>query len=132
MIKIFITFLSGTSLIYHISVRQPVQFITFLTPPGSFIFFPPDPGASFLFYLVHTPNVMKLFSLLAGALGLAHATEEVANAAGWQDASDADTKTWKSDVLKAESTVKQIKNKGCQVPKGKSLAKLGDPTDVRE
>ena len=75
---------------------------------------------------------MKLFSLLAGALGLAHATEEVANAAGWQDASDADTKTWKSDVLKAESTVKQIKNKGCQVPKGKSLAKLGDPTDVRE
>ena len=73
---------------------------------------------------------MKLFSVLAGALGLAHAAEEVANAV-WQDASDADTRVWKNDILKAASTAKQIKNKNCQVPKGKNLQKLGNPTDVR-
>ena len=72
---------------------------------------------------------MKLFKLVASALGLAHAAEDVAGT--WQDASDADLKTWRSDVLHAASTAKQIKNKSCQLPKGKNIAKLGDPTSVR-
>merc|ERR1719264_1788692 len=74
---------------------------------------------------------MKLFALVAGALGLAHAAEEVADAAdAWQSASSYDKKVWKADVLHAASTMKQIKNKSCQLPKGKSLYKLGDPTSV--
>ena len=72
---------------------------------------------------------MKLAALVASALGLAHATEEVADA--WQTASADDKKVWKSDILHAASTAKQIKNTSCKIPKGKSLQKLGDPTDVR-
>ena len=71
---------------------------------------------------------MKLAALVASALGLAHATEEVADA--WQTASNSDKTIWKSDVLHAASTAKQIKNKSCQIPKGKSLQKLGTPTQV--
>jgi len=71
---------------------------------------------------------MKLAALVASALGLTHAAEEVADA--WQTASNADKNIWKSDVLHAASTAKQIKNKSCQIPKGKSLQKLGEPTQV--
>ena len=72
---------------------------------------------------------MKLiFVLLAGALALAHAAEEVADA--FQSLSDADIRTWKTDVVHAESTMKSIKNRACKLPKGKSLAKLGTPTSV--
>ena len=71
---------------------------------------------------------MKLAALVASALGLVHATEEVADA--FQSASADDKKVWKNDVLHAASTAKQIKNKSCQIPKGKSLQKLGDPAKV--
>ena len=69
---------------------------------------------------------MKLFALLASAIGLTHAAEDV-----WQDVSDADARVWKNDVLHASSTMKQIKNKSCKLPNGKSLKKLGNPTKVR-
>ena len=82
---------------------------------------------------------MKLFSLVASALGLAYAAEDVADVAdipdvadaGWQDASDADVRTWKNDVLHAQGTLKDIKNKQCKLPKGQSLHKLGNPKNVR-
>merc|ERR1712151_849557 len=48
----------------------------------------------------------------------------------WQDVSDADARVWKNDVLHASSTMKQIKNKSCKLPNGKSLEKLGNPTKV--
>ena len=71
---------------------------------------------------------MKLLSLVASALGLAHAAEEVADA--FQTASSADIKIWQNDVLHAASTTKQIKNKSCQLPKGKTLKQLGTPSEV--
>ena len=77
---------------------------------------------------------MKLFSLVASALGLAYAAEEVAEvpevADAWQTASNADKNIWKNDVLHAASTTKQIKNKSCKLPKGKSLKQLGTPSQV--
>merc|ERR1719183_1467167 len=75
---------------------------------------------------------MKLFALLAGALGLAHAAEEVASADGYQSLSGADKKVWKDDVIHAASTLKQVKNNSCKLPKGKSLKKLGDPHKVNK
>ena len=78
---------------------------------------------------------MKAVTLLAGALGLANAAQDAADVPDvpndWQDASDADVKTWKNDVVHAQSTMKSIKNKSCQLPKGKSLSKLGNPSKVR-
>ena len=92
----------------------------------------------FTFFLTKT-KIMKLFSLVASALGLAYAAEDVADVAdipdvadaGWQDASDADVRTWKNDVLHAQGTLKDIKNKQCKLPKGQSLHKLGNPKNVR-
>ena len=75
---------------------------------------------------------MKLFNLAANALGLVYATVDVSyDTNAWQDASDADIRVWKSDVLNAASTAKQIENKSCQLPKGKDLTKLGLPSSVR-
>merc|ERR1719331_1236422 len=75
-----------------------------------------------------------LFSLVASALGLAYAAEEVAEvpevADAFQSASTADKNIWKNDVLHAASTTKQIKNKSCKLPKGKSLQQLGTPSQV--
>ena len=68
---------------------------------------------------------------IASAFGLAHAAEVPDAPDSWQDLSDADAKVWKNDVLHASSTIKQIKNKSCILPKGKSLSKLGNPTKVR-
>ena len=75
---------------------------------------------------------MKLFNLVANALGLVYATVDVSDDTNaWQNASDADIRVWKSDVLNAASTAKQIKNKSCQLPKGEDITKLGLPSSVR-